>query len=85
MCRVEIEVSKVSNPRNDLADRNRGLGKNSGNPDPVCPTATVQWKISTSVVSHWSSGPQVGIFLSLLNTNDGFYLSHLSVHLAVCL
>ena len=33
MCRVEIEVS---NPRNDLADRNRGLGKNSGNPDPVC-------------------------------------------------
>ena len=28
--------------------------------------------------------PRVGIFLSLLNTNDGFYLSPLSIHLAAC-
>ena len=39
--------------------------------------STVQWETRQASFPTGTVGPRVGIFLSLLNTNDGFYLSHM--------
>ena len=38
---------------------------------------TVQWETRQASFPTGTVGPRVGIFLSPLNTNDGFYLSHI--------
>ena len=38
--------------------------------------STVQWETRQASFPTGTVGPRVGIFLSPLNTNDGFYLSH---------
>ena len=38
--------------------------------------STVQWETQQASFPTGMVGPRVGIFLSPLNTNDGFYLSH---------
>ena len=38
--------------------------------------STVQWETRQASFPTGTTGPQVVIFLSPLNTNDGFYLSH---------
>ena len=38
--------------------------------------STVQWETRQASFPTGTVGPGVGIFLSPLNTNDGFYLSH---------
>ena len=42
--------------------------------------STVQWETRQASFPTGRVGPQVGIFLSPLNTNDGFYLSHPHTH-----
>ena len=39
--------------------------------------STVQWETWQASFPTGTVGPRVGIFLSPLNTNDGFYLSHM--------
>ena len=39
--------------------------------------STVQWETRQASFSTGTMGPRVGIFLSPLITNDGFYLSHM--------
>ena len=41
--------------------------------------STVQWETRQASFPTGTVGPWVGIFLSLPNTNDGFYLSHIPV------
>ena len=41
--------------------------------------STVQWETRQASFPNGTVGPRVGIFLSPLNTNDGFYLSHIPV------
>ena len=41
--------------------------------------STVQWETRQALFPTGTVGPRVGIFLSPLNTNDGFYLSHTPV------
>ena len=41
--------------------------------------STVQWETRQASFPTGTVGPRVGIFLSPLNTNDGFYLSHTPV------
>ena len=41
--------------------------------------STVQWETRQASFPTGMVGPRVGIFLSPLNTNDGFYLSHTPV------
>ena len=38
--------------------------------------STVQWDTRQALFPTGTAGPRVGIFLSPLNTSDGFYLSH---------
>ena len=38
--------------------------------------STVQWETRQASFPTGTVGPRVGIFLSPLDTNDGFYLSH---------
>ena len=38
--------------------------------------STIQWETWQASFPTGTVGPRVGIFLSPLNTNDGFYLSH---------
>ena len=40
---------------------------------------TFQWETRLAEFPTGTLGPRVGIFLSPLNTNDGFYLSHIPV------
>ena len=40
--------------------------------------STVRWETRQASFPTGTVGPQVGIFLSPLNTNDGFYLSRIS-------
>ena len=42
--------------------------------------STVQWETRQASFPTGTMGPRVGIFLSPLNTNDGFYLSHPHTH-----
>ena len=41
--------------------------------------STVHWETRQASFPTGTVGPRVGIFLSPLNTNDGFYLSHILV------
>ena len=41
--------------------------------------STIQWETRQASFPSETVGPRVGIFLSPLNTNDGFYLSHIPV------
>ena len=41
--------------------------------------SNVQWETRQASFPTGTVGPRVGIFLSPLNTNDGFYLSHIPV------
>ena len=41
--------------------------------------STVQWETRQASFPTGTVGPRVGIFLSPLNTNDGFYLSHIPI------
>ena len=41
--------------------------------------STVQWETRQASFPTGTVGPPVGIFLSPLSTNDGFYLSHIPV------
>ena len=41
--------------------------------------STLQWETRQASFPTGTVGPRVGIFLSPLNTNDGFYLSHIPV------
>ena len=41
--------------------------------------STVRWETWQASFPTGTVGPRVGIFLSPLNTNDGFYLSHIPV------
>ena len=43
--------------------------------------STVQWETRQASFPTATVGPRVGIFLSPLNTNDGFYLSHIAPYL----
>ena len=43
--------------------------------------ATVQWETRQASFPTGMVGPRVGIFLSPLNTNDGFYLSYMTTWL----
>ena len=47
----------------------------------IIPTlgSTVQWETGQVSFPTGTMGPRVGIFLSPLNTNDGFYLSNIPV------
>ena len=40
--------------------------------------STVQWETRQASFPTGTVGPRVGIFLSPLNTNDGFYLSYMT-------
>ena len=42
--------------------------------------STVQWETQQASFPTGTVGPRVGIFLSQLNTNDGFYFSHIPTH-----
>ena len=42
--------------------------------------STVQWETRQASFPTETVGPQVGIFLSPMNTNDGFYFSHIPAH-----
>ena len=42
--------------------------------------STVQWETRQASFPTGMVGPRVGIFLSPLNTNDGFYFSHILMH-----
>ena len=44
-----------------------------------CLGSTIQWKIQQASFPTGMVGPWFGIFLSPLNTNDGFYYSHIAV------
>ena len=41
--------------------------------------STIQWETRQASFPTGTVGPGVGTFLSSLNTNDGFYLSHISL------
>ena len=41
--------------------------------------STIQWETRQALFPTGTVGPRVRIFLSPLNTNDGFYLSHIPV------
>ena len=43
--------------------------------------STVQWETRQASFPNGTVGPRVEIFLSPLNTNDGFYLSRLDTHI----
>ena len=47
----------------------------------VVPTlgSTIQWETQKASFPTGTVGPRVGIFLSPLDTDDGFYLSHIPV------
>ena len=78
---VNIDLSDVTNRYNTVLyhtvvvyeKKNRSLVPEKSNP-------WVQRSVgnSASLVSHWNGGPRIGIFLSSLITNDGFYLSRSS-------
>ena len=42
--------------------------------------STVQWETRQASSPTRTVGPRVGIILSPLNTNDGFYFSHIPTH-----
>ena len=59
--------------------KNRSLVFNGSRKIPTL-GSTVQWETRQASFPTGTVGPRVGIFLSPLNTNDEFYLSHTPVH-----
>ena len=47
--------------------------------------SNVQWETRQASFPTGTVGPRVGIFLSPLNTNDGFYLSYMTTWLLSCM
>ena len=58
--------------------KNRSLVFSGSRKIPIL-GSTVQWETRQASFPTGTVGPLVGIFLSPLNTNDGFYLSHIPV------
>ena len=80
---VNIDLSDVTNKYYTVLYRtvvvyekkNRSLVFSGSRKIPTL-GSTVQWETRQASFPTGTVGPRVGIFLSPLNTNDGFYLSH---------
>ena len=55
----------------------RTVARISGSRKNTTLRSTVQWETWQASLPAGTVGPWVGIFLSPLDTNDGFYLSHI--------
>ena len=83
---VNIDLSDVTNKYYTVLYRtvmvyekkNRSLVFSGSRKIPTL-GSTVQWETRQASFPTGTVGPRVGIFLSPLNTNDGFYLSHTPV------
>ena len=83
---VNIDLSDVTNKYYTVLYRtvvvyekkNRSLVFSGSRKIPTL-GSTVQWETRQASFPTGTVGPQVGIFLSPLNTNDGFYLSDIPV------
>ena len=83
---VDIDLSDVTNKYYTVLYRtvvvyekkNRSLVFSGSRKIPTL-GSTVQWETRQASFPTGTVGPRVGIFLSPLNTNDGFYLSHIPV------
>ena len=81
---VNIDLSDVTNKYYTVLYRtvvvyekkNRSLVFSGSRKIPTL-GSTVQWETRQASFPTGTVGPRVGIFLSPLNTNDGFYLSHM--------
>ena len=79
---VNIDLSDVTNKYNAVLYRtvvayekkNRSLVFSGSRKIPTL-GSTIQWETRQASFPTGTVGPRVGIFLSPLNTNDGFYLS----------
>ena len=82
---VNIDLSDVTNKYYTVLYRtvvvyekkNRSLVFSGSRKIPTL-GSSVQWETRQASFPTGTVGPRVGIFLSPLNTNDGFYLSHMS-------
>ena len=82
---VNIDLSDVTNRNYTVLYRtivvyekkNRSLVFSGSRKIPTL-GSTVQWETRQASFPTGTDGPRVGIFLPPLNTNDGFYLSHIS-------
>ena len=80
---VNIDLSDVTNKYSTVLYRmvvvyekkNRSLVFSGSRKIPTL-GSTVKWETRQASFPTGTVGPWVGIFLSPLNTNDGFYLSH---------
>ena len=85
---VNIDLSDVTNKYYTVLYRtvvvyekkNRSLVFSGSRKIPTL-GSTVQWETRQASFPTATVGPRVGIFLSPLNTNDGFYLSHIDPYL----
>ena len=83
---VNIDLSDVANRYYSVLYRtvvvykkkNRSLVFSGSRKIPTL-GSTVQWETWQASFPTGTVGPRVGFFLSPLNTNDGFYLSHIPV------
>ena len=83
---VNIDLSDVTNKYYTVLYRtvvvyekkNRSLVSSGSRKIPTL-GSTVQWETRQASFPTGTVDPRVGIFLSPLNTNDGFYLSHIPV------
>ena len=83
---VNIDLSDITNKYYTVLNRtvvvyekkNRSLVFSGSRKIPTL-GSTVQWETRQASFPTGTMGPRVGIFLSPLNTNDGFYLSHIPV------
>ena len=81
---VNIDISDVTNTNYTVLYRtvvvyekkNRSLVFSGSRKIPTL-GSTVQWETRQASFPTGTVGPRVGIFLSPLNTNDEFYLSHM--------
>ena len=84
---VNIDLSDVTNKYYTVLCRtvvvyekkNRSLVFSGSRKIPTL-GSTVQWETRQASFPTGMVGPRVGIFLSPLNTNDGFYFSHIPTH-----
>ena len=87
---VNIDLSDVTNKKYTVLYRtlevyekkNRSLVFSGSRKIPTL-GSTVQWETRQASFPTGTVGPRVGIFLSPLNTNDGFYLSYPVCTLAI--
>ena len=76
---VNIDLSDVTNRYNTVAYGTVAfrIGIWEKRIDHWCSVALEKSQPSASLVSHWNGGPSGWGFLSTLDTNDEFYLSHI--------